>query len=437
MSTIATSAWLEALLHDQPPSPAAGDAALAWLKPLRAQALERVNALTLPTVREEAWRFTDISPLTRQTLHPLRTPTPLREADIAPFHIPEAGTRLVFVDGVHAPALSCTAPDFAATASTLQTAPPSLAAGLAPHLTRHATFHNALFTALNTAFLQDAALLTVPRNTALASPVHLLFIATQPAVASHPRLLLVAEPGSAVIVVEDYVSLHAGPGFTNAVAEIVVGANAKLEHIRLQRESHQAIHLGRCDVSLAPSARYHAVSIALGAHISRQELAVQQTGEGTECTLDGLALLSGQQLADTHTFIDHARPQGRSRQLHKTIVDGTAHAVFNGKVRVAPGAQGTDSAQTSRNLLLTPQAVVDTQPQLEIFADDVKCTHGAAVGQLDSEEIFYLQSRGLSRDAARKLLTYAFAADVIDRIPVASLRQQLETAVLEQTHHQP
>jgi len=250
-------------------------------------------------------------------------------------------------------------------------------------------------------------------------------------------MLLVAEPGSAVTVVEDYVSLHAGAGFTNAVAEIVVGANAKVEHIRLQRESHQAIHVGRCAVSLAQAGRYHAVSMALGAHISRHELAVQQTGEGTECTLDGLALLSGQQLADTHTFVDHALPQGRSRQLHKTIVDGAARAVFNGKVMVRPGAQGTDSAQTSRNLLLTPQAVVDTQPQLEIFADDVKCTHGAAVGQLDSEEVFYLQSRGLSRDAARKLLTYAFAADVVNRISVASLRQQLEAAVLEQTHYQP
>lgn len=436
MTTTATPAWLAALLADPAPA-AAGGAALAWLKPLRAQALERVNALTLPTVRDEAWRFTDISPLTRQPLRRLHTPTPLQAADLAPFHIPEASTRIVFVDGVHAPQLSCAAPNTLGTANTLLTASEQQTALLAPHLTRHATFQHALFTALNTAFLQDAALLTVPRNTALTSPVHLLYIATKPEVASHPRMLLLAEPGSAVTVVEDYVSLHAGAGFTNAVAEIVVGANAKVEHIRLQRESHQAIHVGRCAVSLAQSSRYHAVSIALGAHISRHELGVQQAGEGTECTLDGLALVGGHQLADTHTFVDHALPQGRSRQSHKTIVDGAAHAVFNGKVMVRPGAQGTDSAQTSRNLLLTPQAVVDTQPQLEIFADDVKCTHGAAVGQLDSEEVFYLQSRGLSRDAARKLLTYAFAADVINRIPVVSLRQQLETTVLEQTRQQP
>lgn len=436
MTTTAAPTWLADLLAGEPPA-GAQDTALAWLKPLRARALERVNTLTLPTVRDEAWRFTDLAALTRQPVRPRSAPTALQAADIAPFHIPEATTRLVFVDGVYAPQLSCATPDTAGIVGTLRSAPASHTALLAPHLAQHATFDNALFTALNTAFLQDAAVLTVPRNTALASPVHLLFIATQPDTASHPRLLLLAEPGSSVTLLEDYVALHAGAGFTNAVGEIVVGAQARVEHVRLQRESQQASHLGRCTVSLARASRYHAVNIALGARLSRLELAVQQTDEDTECTLDGLALIGGQQLADTHTFIDHARPHGRSRQLHKTIVDGAAHAVFNGKVMVRPGAQGTDSAQTSRNLLLTPQAVVDTQPQLEIFADDVKCTHGAAVGQLDSEEVFYLQSRGLSRDAARKLLTYAFAADVINRIPVASLRQQLEATVLEQTHHQP
>jgi len=437
MTTVAAGAlptWLAAAAT-VPTAPATP--ALAWLKPLRARALERVGALTLPTRRDEAWRFTDISPLSRQSFQPLRAPTPLQPADIARFQIPEAGTCIVFVDGVHAPQLSRLGGESPDVVGTLSSARAPQTALIAPHLGQHADFGHALFSAVNTAFLHDAALITVPRNVTLAGPVHLLFIATQPDLACHPRVLLLAEAGSAVTLVEDYVALHDGVNFTNAVTEVVLGANAQVEHVRLQRESLQAIHLARCAVSLAQASRYHAVSVALGAHISRQELEVRQTAAGAECMLDGLALASGTQLADTHTFVDHAQPHGRSRQLHKTIVDDAAHAVFNGKVMVRPGAQRTDSAQSSRNLLLTPKAVINTQPQLEIFADDVQCTHGATVGQLDSEEVFYLQSRGLSQAAARKLLTYAFAAEVIDRIGLASVRQRLETTVLAQAGHRP
>ncbi|HSN80819.1 MAG TPA: Fe-S cluster assembly protein SufD, partial [Rhodoferax sp.] len=273
--------------------------------------------------------------------------------------------------------------------------------------------------------------------TALAAPVHLLFISTQRDVASHPRLLLVAGAASQLTLIEDYVALHDGSYFSNAVAEIVLEANARVTHVRLQRESKQAFHMASCAVSLGAASRYHSASIALGAQTSRLELRVTQTAEGSECLLDGLALIDSEQLADTHTFIDHAKPHGTSRQLHKCIVGGSAHAVFNGQVMVRPGAQKTDSAQSSRNLLLSGRAHVDTQPQLEIFADDVKCTHGATVGQLDSDEVFYLQSRGLSELVARNLLTYAFGAEVINRIPVASLRRQLEQTVLEHTTGQP
>jgi Fe-S cluster assembly protein SufD len=217
----------------------------------------------------------------------------------------------------------------------------------------------------------------------------------------------------------------------------VLQASAEVTHVRLQRENLQAFHMASCAVSLGAASHYHAVNLALGARISRLDLQVLQTAEGTRCTLDGLALISGTQLADTHSFIDHAKPHGTSRQLHKCIVGGTAHAVLNGQVLVRPGAQQTDSAQSSRNLLLSSKAHIDTQPQLAIFADDVKCTHGATVGQLDSDELFYLQSRGLSETVARNLLTYAFGADIINRIPVASLRQQLEQTVLEQTSSQP
>jgi len=229
------------------------------------------------------------------------------------------------------------------------------------------------------------------------------------------------------------VSLQDGAYFNNAVTEIVVGAGAKVRHIRLQRESLNAFHIAHCAVTLDKDATYLSNTVTLGARISRYDLNVAQNGEGAAMKIDGVALISGRQLADTHTLMSHVRPNGRSAQLHKTIVGGAAHAVFNGKVFVHEGAQLTDSAQQSRNLLLSGRAHVDTKPQLEIFADDVKCSHGATVGQLDAEQLFYLKSRGLSDDTARNLLTYAFGAEIIDRIPVRSLVERLEQTVLEQT----
>ena len=411
---------------------------LAWLKALRAEATERVGVLRMPTLHDEAWRFTDMSALTRQSFHPLRTPTSLQAGDIERFRIDEATTRLVFVDGVHAPQLSSVdAAGAGVEVGNLSSAAGRHGATVQRHLGRHAAFHDKPFAALNAAFLHEAAVIIVARDTAVETPVHLLFVATQPGLATHPRALLVAEPGSAVTLIEDHVALHEGAYFTNSVAEFVLGASAKVEHVRVQRESAQAFHLASCAVSLAHASRYHSVNVALGARVSRLEIDVVQAAAATECSLDGLALIGEHQLADTHTCIDHAEPHGISRQLHKTVVDGAAHAVFSGKVMVRPGAQRTDSAQSSRNLLLSAKARVDTLPQLEIFADDVKCAHGATVGQLDGEEVFYLRSRGLSEAAARKLLTYAFGAEVIDRIPVASLRRRLEQTVLEQTTRQP
>ncbi len=430
---------LLAFLAQPSPAPAPASAPLAWLKALRAAAVERVGVLQLPNPRDEAWRFTDLSALRKQSFHPLRTPTTLQRGDVDRFFIDEASTRLVFVDGVHAPQLS--SPDSEGIACSLAQATPAQIAAIEPHLGAHAVLRGNLFSALNTAFLHDAALVVVPRDTAVAVPLHLLFIATQPGVASHPRVLVVAGAGSAVTVIEDYVSLHdaasgtAGEAayFTNAITEIVIAANAKVEHVRVQRESADAFHIAACAVALGHASRYHSVSVALGAKLSRLALDVLQGAEGTECTLDGLALIGERQLADTHSFIDHAQPHGTSRQLHKCIVDGAARAVFNGQVMVRHGAQRTDSAQSSRNLLLTGKALVDTQPQLEIYADDVKCTHGATVGQLDPDAVFPAKPRGHAHPAARRLLTYAFGAEVIDRIPVASLRLQLERTVLEHT----
>lgn len=437
----AGSDFLQRLLASRAKPPAASSTLdRGWLKSLRGDALARVGVLNLPTRRDEAWRFTDLAALLAEPIRLLGTPTALQAQAIEPFAVEEATTRLVFVDGVHAPQLSSRGAALSAGGAiigTLATLTASEAASARPHLGRHAGFEHDIFTALNTALLDDAAVIVVPRDAALAAPLHLLFVSTQPGIASHPRVVLIAEPGSAVTLIEEYVALHDGASFTNTVAEVVVGAGAQVEHVRVQREARQAFHLGRCAVSLAQDSRYHSVSVALGAKMSRLGLDVRQIGAGTDCALDGLALIGERQVADTHSFIDHAEPHGKSRQLHKCIVDGAAHAVFRGKVMVRPGAQRTDSAQSSRNLLLSSRAAVDTLPQLEIFADDVKCTHGATVGELDSEEVFYLRSRGLSETAARKLLTYAFGAEIIDRIPVASLRHRLEQTVLEQTAGQP
>ena len=427
--TVTVSGYLESLLHGQPQLPASP---MAWLNRLRADAVDRVGALTVPTTHDEEWRFTDISALAKQTFQPVRAAARMQAADIERFCIEEAPTRLVFVDGVHAPELSAKAGDDGIVIANLAEAA-AHAAAIEKHLGRHAKFNDSVFAALNTAFLHDGALIILPRNAQVAAPLHLLFIATQKDAASYPRCLVIAESGSEATIIEDFVSLQDDAYFTNAVTEIALADGARVTHVRVQREGGKAFHIGNCAVALGAASHYRSIGVALGARISRLDVNVLQAAEGAECAIDGLALIGASQLADTHTMIDHAKPHGVSRQLHKCIVDGSAHAVFNGKILVRAGAQRTDSSQSNRNLLLSDKALIDTKPQLEIFADDVKCAHGATVGQLEAEEVFYLKSRGLSDTAAKSLLTYAFGAEIIERIPVASLKAQLEKTVLERT----
>ena len=425
--------YLDALLTSQPQLPASP---WARINALRGEAVSHLDGLAMPTPRDEEWRFTDLAPLTRLSFEPVRSASALLAADIAPFYLNDAPHRLVFVDGIYTPQLSSQTTEGGMLLTSLSAIGAEHAVAIEAQIGRHQATSDNVFAALNTAFLHDAAVIVVPRNVEFAKPVHVLFIATQAGVASYPRCLLVAESGSSVTLVEDYVALQDEPYLVNPVTEIVLADQAHVKHVRVQRDSQQAFHIANCAVSVGRTGHYQSVSIAMGAQISRYNLNVL-LAEGAECTVDGLALIANSQLADTHTRIDHAKPHGVSRQLHKCIAGDSAHAVFNGKVMVRQGAQHTDSVQSSRNLLLSAKAQVDTKPELEIFADDVKCAHGATVGQLDVEEVFYLKSRGLSDAAARSLLTYAFAGEIIDRIHVASLKHQLQRRVLTQTGSQP
>jgi Fe-S cluster assembly protein SufD len=401
------------------------------LRALRGEALEQANRLTVPTTREEDWRFTDLTPLYKLAFRAPGPATEVAPEALAPYLAPEAAHRLVFVDGRYTPTLSVRAEGLGVTVTPLPAA--ALGAIVEPRLGRIAVIEADAFRAINTAHLGEGAVVHVGRNAVASAPVHLLFITTQTQIATHPRVLIVAETGAEATVLEDHVGLAEAAYCVNAVTEIDVAANARVRHIRVQREAATAFHIATSAARLAKDARYDSVAVNLGARISRLNLHVRHDGEGAEATVDGLALIAGRQLADTHSFIDHAQPHCRTRQLHKTVIGGGAHAVFNGRILVRPGAQLTDSQQESRNLLLTSRAHVDTKPQLEIFADDVKCAHGATVGQLDPEELFYLRSRGLGEASARNLLTYAFAAAIVARIPIASLAARLRAHVLAQT----
>ncbi len=405
-----------------------------WLNTRRAVALERANVLSVPTTRDEEWRFTDLTPLTKVQFLPVSSAATVNAADLAAYAVPEAEVRLTFIDGIYAPALSQrgTLPA-GVTVELLADALKNHAALIEPHLAKLADGGQDLFTSLNTAFLQHGVFIHAAKNVALKAPIHLLFVATRENVAAYPRCLIVTETGAECAVIEDYVALNDETYLTNAVTEVAVAPNASVRHIKLQREGGKAFHIGTCAVTLAKDARYLAHAVSFGARLSRNNLNITQQGEGAHAQIDGIALIGGRQLADTHTLMDHTQPNGTCEQVHKTIVGGGAHAVFNGKVFVREGAQLTDSSQQSRNLLLSDKAHVDTKPQLEIFADDVKCAHGATVGQLDAENLFYLKSRGLSESQARNLLTYAFGAEIIDRIPVPSLVAQLEKFVMART----
>jgi Fe-S cluster assembly protein SufD len=407
----------------------------AWLRARREAAIARFAAVGFPTTRQEDWKYTSVAPIARQPFRLVATaPESVPPAAIASFRFGQPGwSELVFVDGRYAPALSSLAglPAGVQVASLAE----ALAAGGAPleaHLGRHADDAASGFTALNTAFLGDGALVYVPDGRLVEAPIHLLFVSTagDPLAATHPRVLVVLGRASAATVVESYVALGDGAYLTNAVSELVLGEGASLTHYKVMRESTAAYHIGTTEVYQPRDSVLTSFSIAMGAQLARNGLNVCLDAEGAECTLNGLYLVDGSRHVDNHTAIDHAKPHGTSRELYKGILDGKARGVFNGKVVVHPNAQKTDAQQTNKNLLLSEDATIDTKPELQIFADDVKCAHGAAVGQLDPQAVFYLRSRGLGPATARRLLTYGFASDIVSQIKIEPLRAQLDALLL-------
>jgi Fe-S cluster assembly protein SufD len=298
------------------------------------------------------------------------------------------------------------------------------------HLARYADYVANGFTALNTAFVSSGAFVYIPKGVTVNTPLHLLFISDGAQLASFPRVLVVAEENSSATVIETHVSTQDVQYFTNAVVEVVLKDGARIEHYKVQRESVEAFHVATTVADLGSNASYDATTITFGAALSRHDINVTLDHEGAECRVDGLYLVTTGQHADTHSVIDHRKPHCTSHQLYKGILDGKSRAVFNGKIFVRHDAQKTDAMQTNKNLLLSNEARVDTKPQLEILADDVKCAHGAAVGQIDEDELFYLETRGIHHDLARNLLTYGFAEEVIGKIKVDSIRAQLDEAVL-------
>jgi Fe-S cluster assembly protein SufD len=420
--------------HFEEFSRGAAGSAPEWVNALRRQGLERFRALGLPTTKDEDWHFTSVAPIAEQEFTFVAEPTGnVTRADVEAFGFGAEGwNTAVFVNGRFAPELSSLHRlDPGARVLSLADAwhaAPELAKRVDTVLTERGAF-----TALNTAFMPDGAVVHIAAGVSLARPVHLLFITDAHAARNvvHPRNLILADRGSNATVVESYVSLTDAGHFTNAVTEVSVGDGATLSHYKVQREGLRAFHVGTIEAVQGRDSHYQSFSFATGASLSRTNIYSRLAGAGCGATLNGLYMLDGEQHGDHQTRIEHVEPNCFSRELYKGVLDGRSHGVFNGKVYVHPEAQKTDGKQTNNTLLLSPEAQVDTKPQLEIFADDVKCTHGATVGKLDEQALFYMKSRGVASEAARRLLIYAFAADVLETIEQQQVRVWLERVTLE------
>ena len=409
-----------------------------WLHDLRERGASAFTSLGFPTVRDEEWRFTNVAPVAAGEFRL----APFAEVAVSTLEsLPYAGAvaqRLVVVNGRFAPELSrlsglprgVRADSLAAAVNGDLQAETEI---VQRYLGQLADFSARSFAALNTAFIDDGAFVHVPDGVVLEQPLQIIFVsaADQPAV-SHPRTLIVLGERSQARIVESYVGTGDAQYFANAVTEVFVGESAVLDHYKVQQESDSAFHVGSMHVNAARSANFSSHSFSLGGKLVRNDVLATLDGEGAEVTLNGLYLADGDRLVDNHTTIDHARAHCPSHEVYKGILGGRARAVFNGKIIVRQDAQKTDAKQTNRALLLSDDALINTKPQLEIFADDVKCTHGAAIGQLDEDAIFYLRARGLTFFEARDMLIHAFAGQILERVQVEPLKTALESELYAQ-----
>lgn len=413
-----------------------------WLLPLRKAGLARFSEIGLPTLQDEDWRFTNVAAIAKLPFHPSFDPTTgVTAAELADFAFAkQPGSRLVFVNGHFAPQLSLvTALPEGVKVGSLAAALASDGAFLEKHLGRYAQSADNGFAALNQTFFLDGGLVHVPPGKSVEAPIQFVYVSTakQSGASFHPRNLVIAEANSRVTVLESYVSLGGAGYFNNAVTELFAGENAHLEFVKFQDEAADAFHIAAFHGEFGRASHVNVHSFALGAKLSRNNIRTKLAGEGLECILNGLYLTRGEQLADHHMIVEHAQPHCASHEYFNGILDDKSKGVFHGRILVRPIAQKTDAKQTNKNLLLSDDASANTKPQLEIYADDVKCTHGATIGQLNDESIFYLRSRGIGPETARRMLIHAFAGEIIERIQHEPAREELDKLVWERLEANP
>lgn len=406
---------------------------LAWLRKLRQEGFARFRETGFPTVRDEDWRFTSVAAIAQTPFRLARNghSLPARK-ELEPLYMADAACRLVFVDGRFAPELSALGrlPHGVAVSSLAEEIANDPAA-VEPHLGRYLDLRRDAFGALNTAFLEDGAYVRIGKGVVVREPIYLLFVATAQAVptVSYPRNLIVAEENCQATIVEDYVSLGGGPALCNTATELVAGDNSVLSHYMIEREHAQTFNVSTLRIQQGRAADVSSHSVLVGGGLVRNNVHPVLAGEGGECLINGLFVGSGRQHLDNYMLVEHASPHCGSRQFYNGILDGHAHGVFHGRIIVHKDAQKTDAKQTNRNLLLSDSAQIDTKPQLEIYADDVKCTHGATIGQIEENALFYLRSRGMDETSARRLLLLAFASECLERMKEGPARTHVEELI--------
>jgi Fe-S cluster assembly protein SufD len=415
----------------------------AWLFLLRKAGIVSFAEQGFPTLKDEDWRFTNVAPIANLPFRPmLDGARDQNAAKMLPGAVFSklAGSRLVFVNGHFAAELSSVhGLPAGVKVSNLVTALARDTALVEKHLGRYATAEGNAFAALNQAFFSDGAFIYVPSGLIVEEPIQLIYIssAKQAGDTIQPRNLIIAEANSKLTVVESYLSFGDAAYFTNAVTELVVGDNARLEHVKFQDEAPSAYHIATIQGQFGRASHPTVHSFAVGAKLSRTNIRAKLAGEGLECILNGLYLTKDEQLADHHMIVEHAQPHCASHEYFNGILDDKSRGVFHGRILVRQIAQKTDAKQTNKNLLLSDDATADTKPQLEIYADDVKCTHGATIGQLNDESIFYLRSRGIGTETARRMLIHAFAGEIIERIQCEGAREEIDKLVWDRIEANP